>query len=1498
MESHDPTSPRGTKRKLPFDTEPPANELCTTDSRHAAILNEVPALDNGNDERRATPVSSKFPHLDYASVKPTPRWHRGLSLGLLNRSPPLQKGRVHREERAKKWESLGYPHGVHFLSKWSSSVDNQALLAAYCHFKTTNELISFLDIVFPDVCQDAMLVLHDRFQLTTVKERLQPNCDTPPNYDTPTENQLRFRAFYRCVLNTINAITENATATGHTPKLPNPVHVIKAYENPDVKWVVDCVANGVSKPIFLPVAHRDVWPGTGSPHQASNTSSIIFILVHAVQVLLFAPINSKTPKSELCANQEAYPHRFPSPPGFGGNEDKDVAGLFSMEDLNRAVLLIFCQLKRRDGKHNLSSDSSPRNQSCTEFPGYLDQVSDSDNLDDEVDFDGVSTQAINNIRQLLRREVEPEEDLQDQRLHVATVGDASSVLSQQPLAGTDALDVHEAAMEQMSSVMAYRPRYKLKSKKTQPISHGELENALGVLKLRHRLDELVVTEAKTRSQLANLCIPTKEEELDTYIKKQHTSPVIQDFLKKHPEEIDKLDAEMKRQYALEHHVSSLQPDTRVDLNEVLSRHGLGPWPEMRLNDAPNIRPLLPHQLIDADRIVTKASTSFPHTFLSNDVGTGKTTTYLTVLVLWHRLQVKRFEEDKSIRFRPHLILTPVNSVHQTYDEARRQFPDLNLIVFYGNEETFPDKLASVYSTEELLNVLITLSNKQDDPKSGKTVVISTYTTWRWRMLNMKSKYFKWKPDTSVSASTDGGAQQEEDRGVHIDASHFHPRRTRIRRFAPEEVPADNVIWLTDVQREQADGNQVSYTHSETGLAHAHFDWLIADEAQVARNWAGSYRNMMRLLKWESLIWVTGTPLMSSFRDLLSPLSLMSKSLNCTWSPKGEEVGWGPGMYLDSYDPYTETNDNGEGKTTAGIFSQKYLDSHPEAQPLKNIYDMNKESVWILLPSLYSYCISRGISDINPIMDVVRPSLKKMHIMRTMRTPVSLPDGSTCYPSDGLLPATVIVEELEFAAGSETKQKMKELGQKYAKELVIFTEDHGGPSEAQAPQSRALLNFGKHREGVITAFDPRNVKVLESNRPSLYTGLRNLRRRRDQDPHLGVEHVQRIQRIQGDCLDYFLLYAEDGDVMRWHQDIGLLLWLATKNPLITRALDLCFDYIHKQKERVLVFVDTPWIQSLVCEILLLARFKVGTIRAHDSAKDRTRVIKMWNNPRSDMNVFVANFNTMATSVNMHTCCSKGIALSWHLNAKTMHHMVGRLNRIGQEGMVKFHLLKIKDTYHDNIERLNLLKWAPQLAAEIDLPSWIVDDARELVQRDVDKGHNEYHDEKTKRMGHISSCVAKLLVHCQDIDEDFWKSQVGQLASAIVRYTQWHDGGLAQLEEWLTYSIEKLRDVFMPEFRGFLDIAQDDDDDGVKNQVEMLRECAASRKEGKSDELVVNLDLEDGEASEDDEDQNPHDGQDPRNNHNSENEQNQGNHQGSGDRVPDADQGSSTDLAVHQ
>ncbi|KAJ4011915.1 hypothetical protein NW752_004311 [Fusarium irregulare] len=120
------------------------------------------------------------------------------------------------------------------------------------------------------------------------------------------------------------------------------------------------------------------------------------------------------------------------------------------------------------------------------------------------------------------------------------------------------------------------------------------------------------------------------------------------------------------QYQLEHTLASIQPVQDRPPNDMCDGFGITPWPELKLYSGDNgrvVQPLKPHQVDgklspicklrarprgtvwDASNIVSLGLDGYRHTFLSNDMGTGKTKTYFTAIELNNRQKRKSRQQD-------------------------------------------------------------------------------------------------------------------------------------------------------------------------------------------------------------------------------------------------------------------------------------------------------------------------------------------------------------------------------------------------------------------------------------------------------------------------------------------------------------------------------------------------------------------------------------------------------------------------------------------------------------------------------------------------------------------------------------------------------------------------------------------------------------------------------------------------------------------------------------
>ncbi|RGP72381.1 hypothetical protein FLONG3_6777 [Fusarium longipes] len=386
----------------------------------------------------------------------------------------------------------------------------------------------------------------------------------------------------------------------------------------------------------------------------------------------------------------------------------------------------------------------------------------------------------------------------------------------------------------------------------------------------------------------------------------------------------------------------------------------------------------------------------------------------------------------------------------------------------------------------------------------------------------------------------------------------------------------------------------------------------------------------------------------------------------------------------------------------GVQHEEYLKDHPSWKELKTVYEKSDRQcrLWIVNPDIYKAAGNTLGWGSNAGHLVVRQTYKEMHIRRTMRTPQALPDGSRSYPAIDQLPSTIVVEETQHDETLPLSIQVQAMGQAQSQNLynqktpeaqIDDRERNGSSSTIEAdPEQKPQLNFGEHRRGILTSFDWRNYKILYPEKPPVYGGIdevneERFNKKKDTSVLVGVKHVYDL--VQNDVhagLNYYHYQTNDDPSSRDPKDrTAYLYWLCYKSPVMTRALELVCKYVRELNHRVLVYVDTPWIQCIVVALFRLADFETVTVRPDHSNAEKNKTIADWN---TSLEIFVANVNTMGTGVNMHGHCSKGMFLNWMLNVKGMLQIIGRLIRINQKQPVTFHLIKLKNSYYDNIERI--------------------------------------------------------------------------------------------------------------------------------------------------------------------------------------------------------------------
>ncbi|KAJ4265989.1 hypothetical protein NW762_003962 [Fusarium torreyae] len=677
-----------------------------------------------------------------------------------------------------------------------------------------------------------------------------------------------------------------------------------------------------------------------------------------------------------------------------------------------------------------------------------------------------------------------------------------------------------------------------------------------------------------------------------------------------------------------------------------------------------------------------------------------------------------------------------------------------------------------------------------------------------------------------SSTLDQTAKEARAEFLHLNVFVFHGTPNKgVKVISVEELVGLLNRTISNSDKPENENIVVLSTYSTwssrtkgTAAKNAHFELLVADDAHTINTIRGTHHRMLRTLQWRKLVWV-------------------------------------PGLYQEQYDPYTNKTQFSEG-ITVGIFTEHYLSTNLSFIKLKDIYEESgrKSRLWMVHPNIFKAAgddLGWGKKAVDLL---VQPIFSVMQIRRTMYTKHTLPDGIKAYSAIDQFSSTVVVEECNFDCWQPYAATVELMGKEHSK--VLFGQN--SESDFFAAYGEVILNLSEHRKGVLTSFDWRNHEVLNPNNPILFGTVDEVKKiskllksptvtqRENNDETAALPAVCGVERV--DLLlenDYTCGLSLLFHLIEKTELIGppveratYTTWICGYSPVMTRALDLAWKYCKEGKERLLVYVDDAWIQCIVVGLFVMAGFKVGTVRASDTR--RSKIIDKWNERSSSLEILVIDVDSMLDGVNIHTNCTKGLLLNWLIDPKRMLHVIGSLVRIGQQNPVMFHILKTKNTYYDNLERICCTKWAIQLSTEINLPEWMTGEVREIcvfewiktswhqsfnryawvVEHDV-RGHDiEYHSSDMIRLGHVFSLAAKLIIGHPE-DWEFWVDSMPVLVQACHRMMESFDTP-GEIEGYLSRTPEELRDGFIGLFELAIGLADSDmKDEGIAERCKKIR-----------------------------------------------------------------------------
>ncbi|KKP02754.1 hypothetical protein THAR02_05143 [Trichoderma harzianum] len=314
-----------------------------------------------------------------------------------------------------------------------------------------------------------------------------------------------------------------------------------------------------------------------------------------------------------------------------------------------------------------------------------------------------------------------------------------------------------------------------------------------------------------------------------------SSSAVQEFIANHPDQEQGLVDIIQRVNALETVLNGNPPSEDTDLLKVCKRFDIS-WPEMQVyKDIPNCQPLKPHQIADLGIIFDKLD-SIGHVLLCNDRGLGKTKVSAAMVECRARdIEAKAAADPDG-------------------DQAGRQFGGGNIL-----------------EKGEFLGFLQKLS--PTNPRSGRTVILTTYSTLRLREVATVEQRFVFEhPEQSgpppkrqrtekntvpnvahVSSSEDEADNSDDDEMSQQRSARKDTKRIRTYYGGGPELKGKRLETLAQGDERTPDGILVEYRLQNEDLGKIRWGFLIVDEAHIARKVSGVYNHIFKLLDWRNLI---------------------------------------------------------------------------------------------------------------------------------------------------------------------------------------------------------------------------------------------------------------------------------------------------------------------------------------------------------------------------------------------------------------------------------------------------------------------------------------------------------------------------------------------------------------------------------------------------------------------------------------------------------------------
>ncbi|KAI9640762.1 hypothetical protein NHQ30_011071 [Ciborinia camelliae] len=447
-----------------------------------------------------------------------------------------------------------------------------------------------------------------------------------------------------------------------------------------------------------------------------------------------------------------------------------------------------------------------------------------------------------------------------------------------------------------------------------------------------------------------------------------------------------------------------------------------------VNGAPNLKPY-PHQIIDVAWLGLMEQSAIKAAILAGECGSGKTITILIHLLI----QAIKAEKAGSTNHKVSVIFAPSSVVDVWYSDWKKFFSQsLICKMFYGKGDTSdPDRDACVIpgTTAEDLDKFLE-DCRDDDPKTSRTFILTSYTTWVYRCLTKK----KVQPEDPTELN-----------GEVFDALDEEGKLEEFRLAIKNKHKIGRVV---------------------------------CDEAHLIKNPKTFAADSILRIKAEFFLGVSATPLINRITDMRGYLCQIAKGRHLGFNLPNDLSAL-LSIYKPGFDPRKDlpTNNIGEPYTPLLQPPDKSYTSEMVHNAVRKGYPIH-----ILCPAAYLAIGNKSKWNANVARDVLRPILNLIQMKRLLSRAFETEPGVMVRPGEGIPHYTVTTIELQMSVNEqhqydnltlEWRRKLN-LGEEEANSML--TKVKQGNEVAHGS-----LNNDAFRGLMVSSFDLQLGRYLRTNR---------------------------------------------------------------------------------------------------------------------------------------------------------------------------------------------------------------------------------------------------------------------------------------------------------------------------------------------------------------------------------------------------------------------------------